>query len=121
MVPSNFEFLRVLPRKSSDLPEYPSSRLSRSPDPDISRGCQCQAVWSKPFPSRFACLLGSDAVTPHCCEPTCGSVFPTREPSFDSQALPRPVEWRRSEEHTSELQSLRHLVCRLLLEKKIII
>src|SRR5436853_1832742 len=33
----------------------------------------------------------------------------------------RPVvamERRRSEEHTSELQSLRHLVCRLLLEKK---
>src|SRR5947199_1365302 len=27
------------------------------------------------------------------------------------------VSWR-SEEHTSELQSLRHLVCRLLLEKK---
>src|SRR5258705_948538 len=29
-----------------------------------------------------------------------------------------PPEARRSEEHTSELQSLRHLVCRLLLEKK---
>src|SRR5258705_2032939 len=28
------------------------------------------------------------------------------------------VDDRRSEEHTSELQSLRHLVCRLLLEKK---
>src|SRR5205814_8814769 len=27
------------------------------------------------------------------------------------------VQCRRSEEHTSELQSLRHLVCRLLLEK----
>src|SRR5258705_4824688 len=27
----------------------------------------------------------------------------------------------RSEEHTSELQSLRHLVCRLLLEKKKIV
>src|ERR1035441_10654852 len=27
----------------------------------------------------------------------------------------------RSEEHTSELQSLRHLVCRLLLEKKTIL
>src|SRR5258705_5719879 len=27
-------------------------------------------------------------------------------------------ELNRSEEHTSELQSLRHLVCRLLLEKK---
>src|SRR5205814_10252372 len=30
----------------------------------------------------------------------------------------RRVRTRRSEEHTSELQSLRHLVCRLLLEKK---
>src|SRR5205814_5445077 len=29
-----------------------------------------------------------------------------------------PPEELRSEEHTSELQSLRHLVCRLLLEKK---
>src|SRR5437899_7593200 len=29
-----------------------------------------------------------------------------------------PVAAPRSEEHTSELQSLRHLVCRLLLEKK---
>src|ERR1035438_10669379 len=29
-----------------------------------------------------------------------------------------PVLANRSEEHTSELQSLRHLVCRLLLEKK---
>src|SRR5947199_7376943 len=29
-----------------------------------------------------------------------------------------PASPRRSEEHTSELQSLRHLVCRLLLEKK---
>src|SRR5205814_6269143 len=28
------------------------------------------------------------------------------------------AHYRRSEEHTSELQSLRHLVCRLLLEKK---
>src|SRR5262245_63806466 len=28
------------------------------------------------------------------------------------------AKFRRSEEHTSELQSLRHLVCRLLLEKK---
>src|ERR1035441_10992558 len=29
-----------------------------------------------------------------------------------------PAIQNRSEEHTSELQSLRHLVCRLLLEKK---
>src|SRR3712207_8372406 len=30
-----------------------------------------------------------------------------------------PVAHRRSEEHTSELQSRQYLVCRLLLEKKI--
>src|SRR5215831_20923689 len=29
-----------------------------------------------------------------------------------------PTAGTRSEEHTSELQSLRHIVCRLLLEKK---
>src|SRR5258705_4143776 len=32
--------------------------------------------------------------------------------------LERLLQILRSEEHTSELQSLRHLVCRLLLEKK---
>src|SRR5438045_7737962 len=37
-----------------------------------------------------------------------------------SKRLRRDAQKRvpRSEEHTSELQSLRHLVCRLLLEKK---
>src|SRR5205814_5664743 len=39
------------------------------------------------------------------------------------QVVPGGPSWlhpgrSRSEEHTSELQSLRHLVCRLLLEKK---
>src|ERR1039458_3446182 len=37
---------------------------------------------------------------------------------YDSQALRHFCGINRSEEHTSELQSLRHLVCRLLLEKK---
>src|SRR3712207_7161025 len=33
-------------------------------------------------------------------------------------AIPRGVLLKRSEEHTSELQSRQYLVCRLLLEKK---
>src|SRR5687768_18168730 len=37
--------------------------------------------------------------------------------SSDSSA-PTESWWSRSEEHTSELQSRLHLVCRLLLEKK---
>src|SRR2546422_1209199 len=40
-----------------------------------------------------------------------------REPEFD-EACEIPDEEHRSEEHTSELQSRLHLVCRLLLEKK---
>src|SRR5438045_8063421 len=43
------------------------------------------------------------------------------QPQPRSHFLPvteRPAVRLRSEEHTSELQSLRHLVCRLLLEKK---
>src|SRR5438045_6676731 len=35
-----------------------------------------------------------------------------------SRPTPPSPPLSRSEEHTSELQSLRHLVCRLLLEKK---
>src|SRR3712207_6881522 len=41
--------------------------------------------------------------------------------AFDGSAvaLPAPAKYvRRSEEHTSELQSRQYLVCRLLLEKK---
>src|SRR5258708_20723860 len=52
--------------------------------------------------------------------------FPVRRPSterdwhFPARQLATEHCWRpaRSEEHTSELQSPDHLVCRLLLEKK---
>src|SRR5205814_10050346 len=50
---------------------------------------------------------------------------PCWPPNFlhSARAWPDVGLWKsrfghRSEEHTSELQSLRHLVCRLLLEKK---
>src|SRR5690554_7786338 len=51
-------------------------------------------------------------------------IFPAQEKVY-TRALPSaaterisPVPSTRSEEHTSELQSRPHLVCRLLLEKK---
>src|SRR5258708_29336047 len=53
---------------------------------------------------------------------------PCARPSADNKPWPRtrarrprrpvPLPPKRSEEHTSELQSPDHLVCRLLLEKK---
>src|SRR2546429_3924940 len=56
--------------------------------------------------------------TTACCVATPG------EPGRDSSAaagwpkVTKPAASQRSEEHTSELQSRLHLVCRLLLEKK---
>src|SRR5258705_6050879 len=44
-------------------------------------------------------------------------VLPALIPLWSPTATLEPAPaWMRSEEHTSELQSLRHLVCRLLLE-----
>src|SRR5438876_4356816 len=43
--------------------------------------------------------------------PSCGAISGAKKPESHSTSM-------RSEEHTSELQSPVHLVCRLLLEKK---
>src|ERR1035441_11022971 len=84
------------------------------------------AIRSKPFCAAnrdtmpITGTLESALVTPkacsksclHFCLPlrSCGEYFVTANLSV--------CGLHRSEEHTSELQSLRHLVCRLLLEKK---
>src|SRR2546429_9818587 len=50
------------------------------------------------------------------------TIPPTNQRSIADVLLENHVSWKsyndRSEEHTSELQSRLHLVCRLLLEKK---
>src|SRR5687767_15911111 len=55
--------------------------------------------------------------------PICSITGTTRLTPRPSTRTTRPTRrcsicWARSEEHTSELQSLAYLVCRLLLEKK---
>src|SRR5438045_7555527 len=45
-----------------------------------------------------------------------GGVVTTEAKAVAEDSIDFPVDADRSEEHTSELQSLRHLVCRLLLE-----
>src|SRR5437899_6075524 len=61
--------------------------------------------------SRFTALFV--AVSQKRRVPPCASTF-----FVHSEPSPWKRAKKRSEEHTSELQSLRHLVCRLLLEKK---
>src|SRR5205814_10717425 len=56
-------------------------------------------------------------VTPHSSRSTSSRCMPGSKEASVCFPFSLNVIWR-SEEHTSELQSLRHLVCRLLLEKK---
>src|SRR5437899_6793309 len=78
-------------RRSSDLDSSRAPRLMVSPMAVYSRRCLDPSVPTTASPVLIPTPLRMAM------------------PSFSSQ---------RSEEHTSELQSLRHLVCRLLLEKK---
>src|SRR5438093_9363858 len=67
---------------------------------------------SSDLPPRFVPLALS---TPHS---SCQAAFDDRSHHGHSQMVCAHPSRPRSEEHTSELQSLTKLVCRLLLEKK---
>src|ERR1035441_10110190 len=74
-----------------------------------------------PPPPRPSAAAPSSSPEPRPTAPS-PSARPSSPPAFPPSPSPSPASPRslssRSEEHTSELQSLRHLVCRLLLEKK---
>src|SRR5437899_4176280 len=71
----------------------------------------CYFFFNDPAPTEIYTLSLHDAL-PISAEPTWVSAACST--TWDTPSSARA----RSEEHTSELQSLRHLVCRLLLEKK---
>src|ERR1039458_10872212 len=79
----------------------------------------CGGSWNSTGPSRRAARNGSMLRRK---TPVASAAFFSRMMcvmrmcAFKANRNPGGVA--RSEEHTSELQSLRHLVCRLLLEKK---
>src|SRR5262245_62930329 len=66
-----------------------------------------------PYTTLFRSGAAIDAVDP-------SVMLIGRNENFRVRGMPiaDSIARARSEEHTSELQSLRHLVCRLLLEKK---
>src|SRR5690606_41420378 len=102
-LPFYFRVLRAVPtRRSSDLAPADEEREERPPRAllplrTVAAG-QCAVAFSAPAPvsERTSISAYFSAL--------CGSLLST---------VPR-----RSEEHTSELQSRENLVCRLLLEKK---
>src|ERR1039458_10631938 len=73
----------------------------------MRKGIACRPQGSAAIPTQRTARPATTAI----CAPLETSASP---------ASAKPRAWtRRSEEHTSELQSLRHLVCCLLFEKKI--
>src|SRR5258706_4846842 len=71
-----------------------------------------RSVCSYPSPSR------STSTAPSALRTTRPGAEATTHSSESTQPSALPGGAKRSEEHTSELQSLTNLVCRLLLEKK---
>src|SRR5439155_8389952 len=99
--PAHPHFLHPFPtRRSSDLFSWTSRRTSKTPPPSPSTP-RCNGLRRATPWKRCWCTRPSRRAS---CRPWPG-------------VWPKPA-WSRSEEHTSELQSRGHLVCRLLLEKK---
>src|SRR5258708_11465227 len=69
-----------------------------------------------PYTTLFRSRAQSRRLAQRARRPGVGGPGPFRGPQESRRGPPTPG--RRSEEHTSELQSPDHLVCRLLLEKK---
>src|SRR2546422_11709988 len=104
-------------RRPPRSPLFPSTTLSRSPPPE-RRPAACGGDHELP-PQHGPAVAARHAVpspSPRDRQGVQGTHRLVRPPQH--QRLARGAARVRSEEHTSELQSRLHLVCRLLLEKK---
>src|SRR5689334_25117831 len=69
--------------------------------------------------SQIVCTIACATLPPSWLRPSTSSTEAPQPAAASAVAMPaEPPPITRSEEHTSELQSQFHLVCRLLLEKK---
>src|SRR5205814_10471059 len=98
-------FFFTSPAHHRHLPSFPTRRSS-----DLRRGDCGRGGWPERATGELPSVHG-DA------PPMRGTSVSINPKTCALRAEPASLS-PRSEEHTSELQSLRHLVCRLLLEKK---
>src|SRR5258708_9240658 len=99
----------ILDRPTPGLPGGGSSRGVVATSADGNR-LSCAVVCS----AAITCAMsGSVSLLSGLCDESTGVFLDKKGPNICSTSSPS-----RSEEHTSELQSPDHLVCRLLLEKK---
>src|SRR5690606_39936655 len=94
---------------SRPIPTRRSSDLVRGPGGSEPAVRASPAVGRMIPEPRFLCQASKSAKTSRSSLPCVASSAPAKRPACSP---------RRSEEHTSELQSRENLVCRLLLEKK---
>src|SRR5437016_11575150 len=90
---------------------------------DVPQRARTQADEARSPDHFFAAGIGINAIDDQRQPVACSRAAPEARQQFREivlveQAQGRIVHLARSEEHTSELQSLTNLVCRLLLEKK---
>src|SRR5258705_3185909 len=93
---------------AATMPEIPARTIATS-SPRRSRGIEPSPAGCAIQSSKGKGKSGPNIVTGRCA---------LSAAEVNSFAMSAADSAQRSEEHTSELQSLRHLVCRLLLEKK---
>src|SRR2546429_4085189 len=85
----------------------------------VTRGMAHHHVLAGPSAGQKVCEQGKNGVIKHRVAQDCNAQEPAKGPRQRSVRLRHnQLSDFRSEEHTSELQSRLHLVCRLLLEKK---
>src|SRR2546422_6655259 len=86
--------------------------------PPPVRGTQRRKPWWRTTISHWAGLCKPCPARQSGGRRPSSSLRTTRRTDRTMSTRTAPCVWSRSEEHTSELQSRLHLVCRLLLEKK---
>src|SRR2546430_5121288 len=119
MNPGHSRWTLIPPRRSSQRLEPASPHLAASPALAADGGEQVHAnpSYNRVWVSGRTSPALTDGLFFTC---SGDSRWPVRDASLRVNALPTSpaVAHKRSEEHTSELQSQSNLVCRLLLEKK---